>query len=284
MLSIHYRIQWGHSVLSEWLVQGTIRTIANDMSMELLKHDMSAETFHADMFEEKLLANAERPETEWITFYENGPWKVEARTAPFIDRPVWPICIDRMVKTKITPRVLSIRVPEDQAQAVWGLTREVWDLPPFALLNEALRSGDLEDSLLWQRGNADPLLEYFGPIFEPTYDGGQMTAITVITENSGRRLTLDETGKLRIDFPKGSLVAAGELIARIKELHDERREKTLMNGDSYVSEIDVYTENGTWFDVFEYVGPVHRDLGRARWDEEWREENPELAEKIPWDG
>jgi hypothetical protein len=277
-IATHCKLFWNQSPKGEWFIKGTIGKIARVLALEVLKNDSSAKVFLADAFEEALRADADRPESEWNVLYEGEALRLEVLITDLLDEPVG--LLPTLSKRKVTSRVMSIVVPAKQASAVWGLAQEVWEIPPFALVEGALHSGDTEALLRWQeKMHATQMGGFTGARLEPLYTGGRITAITVITDTSGRRLTLDETGRLEINFPGGSIAAAGELIARIKGLHDEKWERAIMNGDQYMSEIIVYTEDNG-MDAMRYTGPVHRSLGRAHWDKKWREANPRLAKRV----
>lgn len=95
----------------------------------------------------------------------------------------------------------------------------------------------------------------------------------LVETDGGRRIWLrDSFTRIEIEFLPPSLAAAGMIIWNVWES---------LYGSVNDGFFQVELEDGSTVDGDNYDGPVHSQLGRARFDGRWREENPELAAAIP---
>jgi len=158
----------------------------------------------------------------------------------------------------------------------WGrllyrVLEEVFQIPPL----EKVLSGDLEE--FFQEWEGVP---FRGP--EVLYDFRGAPRM-IITETSQRIIRLKTVGGNRFKrsltgcrvelFPEGSLLAAGEIIARLRELETERGDDSGWEGNPFA----VIVEGVGEVSVEKYSGPVHKELGRAAWDSGWRKQHPEFS-------
>ncbi len=95
----------------------------------------------------------------------------------------------------------------------------------------------------------------------------------LVETDGGRRIWLrDSFTRIEIEFLPPSLAAAGMIIWYIWES---------LYGSKTDGFFRVELSDGSTVDGDNYDGPVHPELGRARFDEGWRAEHPELATAVP---
>lgn len=166
---------------------------------------------------------------------------------------------------------------KDSVRCLYEAASQVFELPTWNEIVEFATTGTLPE---FPDKSGTPHRGYMAARLE-TADG--LEGILVETDG-GRRIWLRNYrepfgypmpsgfSQIEIEFLPPSLAAAGMIIWHIWE----SRYGSLNDGF-----FQVELSDGSTVDGDNYDGPVHPELGRARFDEGWRAEHPELAAVVP---
>ncbi len=159
-----------------------------------------------------------------------------------------------------------VSTTQSSGEALYCAAAKVFELP------------DVRELKQWLAGGPEPSLpEQVGPHTGPqvsllrSYRG--IEGAIILTDGGRMVYATPWFERVEIHFstpwrPEGSLAAAGQVIWHLWQ----------RPGDHLAT---VIFEDGSTVDVDEYDGPVAPDLGRVRWDGQYREAHPDLAAAVP---
>jgi len=167
---------------------------------------------------------------------------------------------------------------KDSVRCIYEAASSVFELPTWNEIVDFAASGALpafpDKSGIPHRGYMVARLEtgagLEGILIET--DGGRRIWLRGFSPQFNLPWSVPGFHFIEIEFLPPSLAAAGMIIWNVWES---------LYGSKTDGFFQVELSDGSTVDGDNYDGPVHPELGRARFDEGWRAEHPELATAVP---